>query len=39
MLTSSFTGRKNYMRALGDLVKDAELKRFGTTMVVWTSRR
>jgi methanethiol oxidase len=36
MLTSSFTGRKNYMRALGDLVKDGEaMKRFGNTMVVW----
>src|SRR5881397_699629 len=36
MLTSSFTGRKNYMRALGELVKDAEaMKRFGNTMVVW----
>src|SRR3989441_7990095 len=36
MLTSSFTGRKNYMRNLGDLVKDAEaMKRFGNTMVIW----
>jgi methanethiol oxidase len=36
MLTSSFTGRKNYMRKLGELVKDAEaMKRFGNTMVVW----
>src|SRR5437660_7653405 len=36
MLTSSFTGRKNYMRPLGDLIKDAEaMKRFGNTMVVW----
>jgi len=36
LLTSSFTGRKNYMRALGDLIKDAEaMKRFGSTMVVW----
>jgi selenium-binding protein 1 len=36
MLTSSFTGKKNYMRALGDLVKDAEaMKRFGSTMAVW----
>jgi selenium-binding protein 1 len=36
LLTSSFTGRKNYMRELGTLVKDAEaMKRFGNTMVVW----
>jgi selenium-binding protein 1 len=36
LLTSSFTGRNNYMRPLGDLVKDAEaMKRFGGTMVVW----
>ena len=36
MLTSSFTGRKNYMRPLGELVKDAEaMKKFGNTMVVW----
>jgi len=36
MLTSSFTGYTNYMRPLGDLVKDAEaMKRFGTTMVAW----
>jgi len=36
MLTSSFTGKKNYMRALGDLVKDAEaMKRFGNTMAIW----
>jgi methanethiol oxidase len=36
MLTSSFTGRKNYMRNLGELVKDAEaMKRFGNTMAVW----
>jgi selenium-binding protein 1 len=36
MLTSSFTGKKNYMRNLGELVKDAEaMKRFGNTMVVW----
>jgi methanethiol oxidase len=36
MLTSSFTGRKNYMRPLGDLMGDAEaMKRFGNTMVVW----
>ena len=36
MLTSSFTGKNNYMRPLGDLMKDAEaMKRFGNTMVVW----
>ena len=36
MLTSSFTGRANYMRPLGELIKDAEaMKKFGNTMVVW----
>jgi selenium-binding protein 1 len=36
MLTSSFTGKKNYMRALPDLMKDGEaMKHFGSTMVVW----
>ena len=36
MLTSSFTGKSNYMRPLGDLMKDADaMKRFGNTMVVW----
>jgi selenium-binding protein 1 len=36
MLTSSFTGKKNYMRNLGDLLGDAEaMKKFGNTMVVW----
>ena len=36
LLTSSFTGYTNYMRPLGDLVKDAEaMKKFGNTMVVW----
>lgn len=36
MLTSSFTGRANYMRPLGELLSDAEaMKRFGNTMVVW----
>ena len=36
MLTSSFTGQQNYMRELGDLIKDAEaMKHFGSTMVVW----
>jgi len=36
MLTSSFTGKNNYMRPLGELMADAEaMKRFGNTMVVW----
>src|SRR5689334_22504437 len=36
LLTSSFTGYDNYMRPLGDLVKDAEaMKKFGNTMVAW----
>jgi methanethiol oxidase len=36
MLTSSFTGRANYMRPLGELMGDAEaMKKFGGTMVVW----
>ena len=36
MLTSSFTGWKNYMRDLGDLMGDAEaMKHFGNTVVVW----
>jgi selenium-binding protein 1 len=36
MLTSSFTGRKNYMTDLGTVVKDAEaMKHFGHTMVIW----
>jgi selenium-binding protein 1 len=36
LLTSSFTGYENYMRPLGELVKDeAAMKRFGNTMVVW----
>ena len=36
MLTSSFAGYKNYMRPLGELIKDAEaMKNFGSTMVVW----
>jgi len=36
LLTSSFTGYANYMRPLGDVVKDGEaMKRFGSTMVVW----
>jgi selenium-binding protein 1 len=36
MLTSSFTGWKNYMRDFGELLADAEaMKRFGNSVVVW----
>jgi selenium-binding protein 1 len=36
LLTSSFTGYANYMRPLGELIKDQEaMKRFGNTMVLW----
>jgi selenium-binding protein 1 len=36
LLTTSFTGWKNYTRDFGDLVKDAEaMKQFGGSMVVW----
>ena len=36
MLTSSFTGRANYMRKLPELMGDAEaMKRFGNTVVLW----
>jgi selenium-binding protein 1 len=36
MLTSSFTGYANYMRPLGELIKDGEaMKKFGSTMVAW----
>jgi len=36
MLTSSFTGYANYMRPLGELIKDGEaMKKFGNTMVLW----
>lgn len=36
MLTSSFTGKKNYMRPLPELMGDAEaMKKFGNTVVVW----
>jgi len=36
LLTSSFTGYANYMRPLGELIKDPEaMKRFGNTMVAW----
>lgn len=42
MLTSSFTGHKNYMRDFGELVKDQKaMQEFGNTMVLWdlTDRR
>jgi selenium-binding protein 1 len=36
MLTSSFTGWKNYMRPFGELVKDADaMKNFGGSLVLW----
>jgi len=36
LLTSSFTGAKNYMRAFGSLAQDAEaMKQVGGTMVLW----
>jgi methanethiol oxidase len=36
LLTSSFTGYGNYMRPLGELIKDGEaMKKFGNTMVLW----
>jgi len=36
LLTSSFTGYVNYMRPLGELIKDGEaMKKFGNTMVLW----
>jgi methanethiol oxidase len=36
LLTSSFTGRDNYLRDLGSLIKDPEaMKHFGNTMVMW----
>ena len=36
LLTSSFTGYENYIRPLGELVKDGEaMKKFGNTMVLW----
>ena len=36
MLTSSFTGYRNYMRDLGELMKDpAAMQQFGATMVLW----
>ncbi len=39
MLTSSFTGKTNYMTDLGKLVKDeAAMKKFGNTMVVWDAK-
>jgi selenium-binding protein 1 len=36
LLTSSFTGWNNYMRDLGELIKDPEaMKHFGNTLVMW----
>src|SRR5262249_42305394 len=36
LLTSSFAGWQNYMRDLGEVVKDQEaMKHFGGTMVLW----
>src|SRR5450631_4532337 len=36
LLTSSFAGWNNYMRGLGEVVKDPEaMKHFGNTLVVW----
>ncbi len=36
MLTSSFTGHRNYMRDLGELMQDKQaMKDFGNTMVLW----
>ena len=36
LITSSFTGHKNYMRNLGNLMGDAEaMKNFGNTVVIW----
>lgn len=36
MLTSSFTGKTNYMRSLPELIADPEaMTRFGNTVVVW----
>jgi methanethiol oxidase len=36
MLSSSFTGWRNYMRPFGELIQDPEaMKQFGQTMVLW----
>src|SRR6267142_771423 len=36
MLTSSFAGKKNYMRPIGELLKDGEaMKQFGSSVIVW----
>src|ERR1044071_2733524 len=36
LLTTSFTGWKNYTREFGDMVKDADaMKQFGGSMVLW----
>ena len=36
MVTSSFTGHRNYMRDLGELMQDQQaMQEFGKTMVIW----
>lgn len=36
LLTTSFTGWKNYTRDFGEMAKDAEaMKQFGSSMVIW----
>ncbi|GAB6068151.1 selenium-binding protein SBP56-related protein [Methylothermus subterraneus] len=36
LLTSSFTGHRNYMRDFGELIQDPKaMQEFGNTMVVW----
>jgi selenium-binding protein 1 len=36
MLTTSFAGKNNYMRDLGELIKDQEaMKKFGNTITMW----
>jgi selenium-binding protein 1 len=36
MLTSSFTGRENYMRPFSEVAGDAEaMKKFGNSMIIW----
>jgi selenium-binding protein 1 len=36
LLTTSFTGWKNYTRDFGDMVKDPEaMKQFGSSMILW----
>ena len=39
MLTSSFTGQRNYMTELGKLIANpAAMKQFGNTMVLWDAK-